>query len=112
MDWLKEEFQKADQIDSNKGLSSKAKNYLKIIHGEKYLQAVEPSKSDRLALKDAYGKAATFSTLFSYCTIITTYKMSASQINFSRSLQNLIRCNNVGLMVTIVCRVFISCSSS
>ena len=45
-DWLKEEFENIDQIDSNKGLSDKAKKYLKIIQGFKNLEAMKPSRRD------------------------------------------------------------------
>ena len=81
--WLKEEFQTVDQIDSNTSLSSKGRKYLKIIHGDEYLKAMAPSRSDRLALKEAYGKVAT--CLLHYHNI----RMCFSQSKYSRSLQNL-----------------------
>ena len=54
--WLKEEFRRENNIDSNKDLSDKAKKYLKIIHDFKN-KVEEPSKRDRLALQEAYCKA-------------------------------------------------------
>ena len=60
MNWLKTEFQIVDEIDNNEVLSDKAKKYLKFIHANRSVLAEEPSRSDRLALQEAYGKAVIF----------------------------------------------------
>ena len=68
MNWLKTEFQKVDEIDINEVLSDKTKKYLKFIHANKSVLADEPSRSDRLALQEAYGKSC--NSLISCTTII------------------------------------------
>ena len=63
INWLKEEFQDVNKTNSDRSLSDKASNYLKIV-SEKYnneqLLPKDPSASDILALQEAYGKALIF----------------------------------------------------
>ena len=67
-DWLKEEFQKVDKLESSKGLSDKAKKYLKITHGYQNMRIKEPSRNDRMALQTAYGIK-----LFFFCFFFLIY---------------------------------------
>ena len=60
MEWLKKEFRDVTKIDEQRGLSDKARRYLKIIHQNKNQRAEEPSRSDVLSLQNAYGKIYVF----------------------------------------------------
>ena len=61
--WLKEEFYDVKKINGIKGLSDKARKYVEIFHEKHFnthLPAKNPSRSDILALQEAYGKLIFF----------------------------------------------------